>query len=217
VQEQTFSRLTTQAKILAAARELFNEHGVESITVRHIAKKIGISHGNLCYHFPRKEDIIIALYQRVVEGMSAQVGHFEPKELRLSMLLGAMTASFALQYEYKFLMIDFVNIMRRIPEIRENFRVIFEVRKQQFQAFIGALREQGVLLKTIPDAQYDKLLLHTYLIGDFWMSEAEILFVGEESAKAPFYADLAVSLVFPYLTAKGRKEYEQFVQTIAGK
>jgi len=211
-QSSTDTNASTKEKILSAALDLFNEQGVESITVRHIAKHIGMSHGNLCYHFPRKEDIIFALYERVVAGMSAQIALWQPDKINLSMVLSAMYASFALQYEYKFLMIDFVNIMRRLPQIREHFRLIFELRKQQFRSVLSVLRDAGILLKTIPDTQYERLILHSYLMGDFWMSEAEILFTGKDNEKLPFYGELACSMLVPYLTAKGRKEYDAFVE-----
>lgn len=205
---------TTKEKILETALNQFNQYGTEAVTVRHIAQELGISHGNLCYHFPRKEDIIFTLYNQVVEGMSAQVAFWKPDSIRLKMLLTALHESYALQYKYKFLMIDFVNIMRRIPEIREHFRQIFEVRKQQFSFALALLHGQGVLRRDIPSEQYDKLIYQNYLLGDFWMSESEILFTGEESAKCRFYADIACSLLYPYLSAKGRREYAKFYENL---
>jgi AcrR family transcriptional regulator len=205
---------STKENILETALMLFNKNGVEAVTVRHIAQEIGISHGNLCYHFPRKEDIIFTLYNQVVEGMSAQVALWKPDEIRLSMILGALHESYALQYKYKFLMVDFVNIMRRIPEIREHFRQIFEMRKQQFAFALALLHGQGVLRRDIPTEHYDRLIYQNYLLGDFWMSESEILFTGEESAKCRFYADIACGLMYPYLSAKGRREYAKFYETL---
>lgn len=200
----------TKENILETARQLFNEHGVEAVTVRHIAGELGISHGNLCYHFPRKEDIIFKLYGRIVEGMSAELARQTPDNITLSTVLEALHHSYELQYHYKFLMIDFVNIMRRIPEIRENFREIFDVRKQQFSFLIALLQHQGLFRTDIPAEQIERFILQSYLMGDFWMSESEILFIGKEPDKSRFYATLAGSMFFPYLTAKGRHEYEQF-------
>ncbi|MCU0424609.1 MAG: TetR/AcrR family transcriptional regulator [Candidatus Kapabacteria bacterium] len=211
---QDNTKNNTKETILETARVLFNQHGVESITVRHIAQEIGISHGNLCYHFPRKENIIFTLYRRVVEGMSAQVALWKPEDLSLALILTALHQSYALQYHYKFLMVDFVNIMRRIPEIREDFRQIFTVRKEQFAFALVMMQHQGVLRKDIPPKQLEYLLLQNYLLGDFWMSESEILYDGEEQHKPRFYADIAAGLMFPYLTAKGRKEYARFYEEL---
>jgi AcrR family transcriptional regulator len=201
-------------RILEVARTMFNEHGVEAVTVRHLAEELGMSHGNLCYHFPRKEDIIFTLYNRIVEGMSAQVALWNPDKITLSMVLGALHASYELQYHYKFLMIDFVNIMRRIPEIRTHFQAIFSLRKQQFSLVLGLLQEAKLIKSDIPSEQREYLILQNYLMGDFWMSESEILYTGKEADKCRFYARIGTSLLYPYLTAKGQREYTEFYENL---
>lgn len=56
-------------EILAAALRLFNEHGVGPVSTNHIAADLGISPGNLYYHFRNKEDIL----QKLFEGFRAEV------------------------------------------------------------------------------------------------------------------------------------------------
>lgn len=48
-------------EILAAAQSFFNEKGYQETTMRDIASALGISLGNLTYHFHKKEDLMIAL------------------------------------------------------------------------------------------------------------------------------------------------------------
>ena len=57
----------TRNDILEAALELYNKNGIEQVTTRDIAKKIGISSGNLTYHFPTRNDIFFALMGRLIE------------------------------------------------------------------------------------------------------------------------------------------------------
>ena len=52
---------STPDRILATALRLFNQFGVDRVPVYKIASEIGISPGNLTYHFPRKQDIIYQL------------------------------------------------------------------------------------------------------------------------------------------------------------
>lgn len=52
---------TTPERILNTALRLFNQFGVDRVPVYKIAADIGISPGNLTYHFPRKQDIIYQL------------------------------------------------------------------------------------------------------------------------------------------------------------
>jgi AcrR family transcriptional regulator len=51
-------RQQTRTAILDAARELFVEHGVEAVTMREIAKKIGYSATAIYLHFKDKEALI---------------------------------------------------------------------------------------------------------------------------------------------------------------
>lgn len=55
------ARPNIQRDILSAARSLFNRQGYASVTMRQIADSVGISPGNLTYHFARKQDIVTAL------------------------------------------------------------------------------------------------------------------------------------------------------------
>lgn len=60
----------TQAQILEAARECFNEHGFQSTTVKEIAGKAGVSVGAIYEHFKDKATLF------------REVGHMEALRLR---------------------------------------------------------------------------------------------------------------------------------------
>jgi|GEM_PF-6532168 len=51
----------TRAEILRAYNDLVYEEGIKTVTVKKIAKKAGISVGNLNYYFKKKSDITDAL------------------------------------------------------------------------------------------------------------------------------------------------------------
>jgi AcrR family transcriptional regulator len=48
-------------KILKTARELFNRHGYNEVSMRDISEELEISVGNLTYHFRKKEDLVEAV------------------------------------------------------------------------------------------------------------------------------------------------------------
>ena len=48
----------TRQKILNTAKQLFNERGINEVSIADIASSVGISKGNLTYHFARKEAIV---------------------------------------------------------------------------------------------------------------------------------------------------------------
>ncbi len=49
-------------EILQASYKLFTEQGYSSTSMRQIADKCNIAVGNLSYHFPKKEDIIMQIH-----------------------------------------------------------------------------------------------------------------------------------------------------------
>lgn len=65
--------MSRKEDILEAARELFNERGTQSSTTNHIAKAMGISPGNLHYHYKNREEIVRLLYIKMRKEMTLSV------------------------------------------------------------------------------------------------------------------------------------------------
>lgn len=63
--------MKTRERIIHAALELFNLHGEQNITTNHIASHLGMSPGNLYYHFRNKEDIIQGIFELYAEDLQA--------------------------------------------------------------------------------------------------------------------------------------------------
>ena len=61
----------TKDKILKTAERLYNQLGLESVSIRGIASEMGISHGNLMYHFENKETLTRALLQKSLNRFEA--------------------------------------------------------------------------------------------------------------------------------------------------
>lgn len=62
----------TPNRILDAAQKLFNQKGYAATTVAEIASSICISPGNLTYHFPAKQDLVIGIRTRVQATLNAR-------------------------------------------------------------------------------------------------------------------------------------------------
>jgi AcrR family transcriptional regulator len=55
----------TREQILDVALELFVDNGYDNTSLREIAERMGFSKAALYYHFPSKDDILMALHLRV--------------------------------------------------------------------------------------------------------------------------------------------------------
>jgi len=63
----------TRARILAAAREVFEEHGYAHGTTNRIAEAAGLSVGSLYQYFPNKDAILVELVDLHIEAGAAVV------------------------------------------------------------------------------------------------------------------------------------------------
>lgn len=199
----------TKDRILDTALETFNREGVDAVTVRDIAARLGISHGNLCYHFPNKKEIIFALYMRLVEEFDLLMNSFQTVPVDLSLMLVSNNHSFDTFYKYRFLFLDFTHIMRENAAIKKHYRQLIKNRKQQFAWIIQHLVKNGDFQKERISGQYEYLVDQVFIFADFWLPSSEILFEGKEADRIMHYRNLLQALIIPVLTTKGLKKFKQ--------
>ena len=69
--------MKTKQKIINQAITAYNAFGLTNVTSRDLAKDLGISHGNLQYHFKNKETLLLAIYNQMKTEIS---GIYENKK-----------------------------------------------------------------------------------------------------------------------------------------
>ncbi|HEY8957229.1 TetR/AcrR family transcriptional regulator [Chitinophaga sp.] len=197
--------MNTKEKILVTALELFNEQGIDVITIRHIAKEMGISHSNIQYYFKNADDIIYTLYTQHIAAMNELPVFASSPGAGLGTLRESITTILQHIYRYRFIYIHFVVITRRMPEIKKVYAQRFGIRRRQLLRLFENYREQGIVREDIPVEVWESLIRSIYLIGDFWISSNELT-TGLKGKKAVnYYARLLEDLFYPYLTEKGKQ------------
>lgn len=194
--------MDTKKRIQETALALFNKQGIGRVTVRDIAKEMGISHGNLCYHYPTVDDVIKQLYFNLVEELDLAIAKMHDHS-QLSLIGEGGRTLFDLLYKYKFLMLDFVDVMRRMPEIKRHYRKLQERRKAEFRQIFLNLVDAGIMRAELYPGYFEELTTILTMVGDAWVAHAEILYAGKEKEKLGFYFRVTHSLLAPALTAKG--------------
>ena len=64
-------------QIVDAAAAVITEQGIQNLSLSEIEKKAGMSRGQLTYYFRTKEDILLAVFDRLVALMDERVGEPE--------------------------------------------------------------------------------------------------------------------------------------------
>lgn len=67
----------TKEKIFQTSKKLWFAKGYENTTMRDIASACGISIGNLTYHYPRKDDILMVYHDRILDMAKNAAGQEE--------------------------------------------------------------------------------------------------------------------------------------------
>lgn len=201
--------MKTRERILQTSLRQFNELGTDQATVRSIAEEVGISHGNLCYHYKNTDALIEALYDQLIEELEEPVAHSQQPDAGLADLIRSAEATFHLLYKYRFLLLDFVRIIRRIDPIRKKFRVLMQLRREQFHKAFQHLIAQGLMREEWLPGLYDNLITNMLILGDNWIPNAEIHFDKKGEEVIRYYLNAFLGGLAPYLTQKGLKEYER--------
>ena len=204
--------MTTKERILAIALRQFNEIGTDQATVRSIAEEMGISHGNLCYHFRNTDALIEALYDSLIEEVDEQVFRAQQPDSGLKAMIESAELTFRLLYKYRFLLLDFVRIIRRIDSLREKFRQLMQLRRLQFHQAFQQFIDKGLMREEWVPGLYDHLITNLLVLGDNWIPNAEIHFDEKGEVVIRYYLDAFLALLIPYLTEKGVKEYQRLVE-----
>jgi len=201
----------TRQLILENALILFNTEGLAKVTLRTIANKTGISQGNLNYHFKKRGVIIETLYFQLVKNIDETISNSESKINALEALLDISNRIMYEFFDYRFFLLDFVQIIRENKEVREHYSKLTKQREQQFALFFNVLIEDEIMRKEILPNEYENLYKRLQILGDFWISSAETESHALNKKVIPKYSELMNQTIFPYLTAKGQKKFVAIV------
>lgn len=201
--------MDTKARILEAALRQFNEYGTDQTTVRSIADEVGISHGNLCYHFRNTDALIEALYDRLVAEIDERAHSTLGPGLGVAEMIQEIELTFRIMYRYRFIFLDFVRIIRRIGSVREKFRQLILFRRMQFQTAYKFLIAKGLMREEWEPGLYEHLSTNMLVLGDNWICNAEIHFDEKGETVIQFYMDAFLGGLLPYFTGEGMEEYRR--------
>ncbi len=192
--------MDTKERILQTALSLYNRRGIHSITSRHIAAELGISPGNLHYHFKHTEDIIEGLYQELSGHFDVLMSSMETTtEMNLERLTNFIDQSLELSYTYRFIFLHMVEIGLRIPTIRNQYYAMTQRREKEFLTLFQRSKASGIFRDDIPDAVWVSLVTQIFIVGDFWLSNNEMTRRLKGNKAIAHYREVILHLFVPYL------------------
>ena len=200
--------LSKKDSILQAALFLFNRFGFVSVRLQHIADEVGMSIGNLAYHFKTKEEIIEKLYEDLTKEQQALLSDLRIIPLFIN-INQHVENSFLLQKKYSFFYTDSLELIRGYPSIKKKYREHIQWQTIQIEILLKFNAARGALLEPIlPDSSL--LLANRYILFlENWMNfermkGTEVSEINVEKFKNDIWGLLA-----PYFSLTGKNEYQQ--------
>jgi len=167
--------VNTRRRILETAIRLFNEKGTKAVTTNHIAVSMGISPGNLYYHFRSREDIIHGILDLMDECGFEATKRIENETSPMS--LEALERKFRviqeINWRFRFFKRELPALIMNDPALKRRFRKSHDTILFMIKDSIQRASEAG-LLKTMDDSEMNLLAHELWLVILFWLNYLEI-------------------------------------------
>ena len=198
----------TEDEIVAAALAILNAGGLSALSTRAVAEKLGLSPGNVSYHFPKKGDLVAALADRHGESNRAR---FDREIESVTDLLEMFREVFRAQWAWRGLLLALPDVMATWDELRANYRRTEKTRRARLLAVLQALRARSQLEAN--DRELSRLVSQLAFLGRFWVSEARVSYAqyGESKVIGHYLAHIAHALR-PWATPRARSELEPWLE-----
>jgi AcrR family transcriptional regulator len=195
------SSTRTRDRILEAALALFNSSGIVSVSINSIAAEVGISPGNLYYHFKTKEEIVERLVKRYegrIEAITSSGSILALDDIWLVVHLELETIQ-----SFRFVYRDIDYLLRDCPRVAQRVQRITAQGVESTRRMCLDLAQAGVI--QAEPAEIESLALQMVFTATCWGTFAGLLAGADEAAGSSGRAAYQVlTLLDPYLTADSR-------------
>ena len=206
--------MDTKGKIIATAINLFNLHGTKSISTNHIAKEMGISPGNLYYHFRSKNDII----RSISDNFSNELGSALKIQLDTisdfsSNLTSLFNRFFKIQQSYQFLFLEGVHLTKQDSRLLDNYTNLRSLIKKGYHELLSNLVKIKIMKKQSLHI-IDDLLDTQWIIMWYWINHTVLDRNTYDDFQIKKGIKLSFSIIKPQLTSIGKVAFARAMKVL---
>jgi AcrR family transcriptional regulator len=200
--------MKTSEKIKCQALRLFNEKGVDHVSSLEISQALNISYGNLTYHYKKKDDIVLALYIEMQAELNIAINHLVQCLFEETFYLKLVNEIFDVIWKYRFIYLNINSLMSQFAFIQKSEKTYSNTRVKILNRAKKYLIQEGYLAPEVNN-NYDALIQNLNMILYAWITDANVFYEGEDSAKIQVYVSLFYQVALTHITEKGLKLYAQ--------
>ncbi|PHQ56201.1 MAG: TetR family transcriptional regulator [Sulfurimonas sp.] len=190
--------MSRKEAILEAALGLFNETNTQSATTNHIAKAMGISPGNLHYHYKNREEIVRLLYKQLRVETSLTIDELpntiEELQKHEELLI-------QVQWKYRFFFKEMLFLFSRDPLLEKMYIKDNIAHRDRISYSMKIFTQRGEL--SFPDERSFEFLVDSILMSwQFYASYLHTLGKTLDSQGSIEVIEYTNNAMQPYLTKK---------------
>ncbi|WP_298062840.1 TetR/AcrR family transcriptional regulator [uncultured Rikenella sp.] len=207
--------ISTREMILRRSLELINAKGMVDFRIDTLATSLGLSPGNITYHFSRKEDICAALWEQYLEEYG-QVVRSLTTLLDIKQLYLLNRINIHLNYKYRGVVVfrsaDLGAIKRDQQAGRVNEDEHFAMARRAMQL----LKQNGYIDKNATEEIIEGTHIYHYIMTRWSINFAYQAYTPEEvEAKLDYLALMSLHALYPTLSQKGRDEFAEVLAKVS--
>lgn len=162
----------TKDKIIQKAIDLFNEQGTAAVSLNSLAETLGISTGNLQYHYRSKEEIFRAILEVMFNEWNAVYQEMDTESFTMDTLRRTLRINFNLVWKYRFFYRELNALLRSDEILAKRYATIQEQRLAEQEMLTKQMaRSSGV--RPMSKTELHNMVLAGWVLSNSWLAYVE--------------------------------------------
>jgi len=157
----------TAERILEVTLELFNRFGEPNVSTTLISAELRISPGNLYYHYPAKDELINALFDRYERSLTELLGA-SGSVRNVEDAWFFMHTLFELIWQYRFLYRDLNDLLSKNRLLETRFQGVLSSKTRAVRTLLGGMSRSGAV--QIDSREVEATAESMVVVLTYWLS-----------------------------------------------
>lgn len=162
----------TAERILETTLALFNRFGEPNVSTTLISNELNISPGNLYYHYPAKEELVTALFNRY-ESSLHELLEAAPGVKDVEDAWFFLHSLFELVWQYRFLYRDLNDLLSKNRRLETHVKDVLLHKNTAFRSLLDSLTHAKALKMSL--TQSEATATHMVVMLTWWLSFEYVL------------------------------------------
>lgn len=222
IYDKSSSSPSTRRTILDRSREIINRIGANDFKIDIISNELELSPGNITYHFSRKDDICIALWQELMDKLDFNI--VMSRMLDIKQLFLTLRAVGGMLWDYRGVVMSHGGNIRLVKKTddTDEYQSISRMAYDFFSKAHEILRENGYIRNDASELILSSILESENIILRSWLNYQTVMEVSGKEEPLPKEeavnrgALMTIYAMYPLFTDKAKADFKEISNRVYG-